>query len=534
AQRTHMIPQNVVVNLTAIRSEGYSFHNIHCCYRAISRVEQTLDKYDDQADSVILVSKDCVPLDKEDVVYRDHHALVQKNYRKSTAKKVHFWNESKSRKQKPPNVLLIGIDSMSKLNFQRTMPSTRKFLKNIGAVEMLGYTKVGENTFPNVVAFLSGLNESSLEKACYFTPLTAQDACPYIWKEFNEAQYITAHLEDSPELNAFNRLKTGFVQQQVDFYMRPFMQNIFGRLHSKDCAGPDTIEQKIFSFINNIENMSETNGIPYFVFTWLTGLSHSDMSAATHSDDIFTAFLKNLNLSDTILFFMSDHGFRYGTFRETFFGWFEDKLPNFWVYLPPKLQSEFPLWGKELKLNSRKLLSPFDLYQTFRHVLQYFSSGKANKLEREKNVLVERTYGSSMFASIPTNRTCSDASIAPHFCPCATPKQIPMDSPELLSAVRTALNYINALLPRQCSHFSLKKITAGAVMTMTDGSSGSRDYVLAFITNPGSFLFEATVNCSSTRECKIKGNVLRMNKISTDVSCVHTADLQMLCYCTSR
>ncbi|CAG7734759.1 unnamed protein product [Allacma fusca] len=329
---TYVVGTNVVVNLTAIRSEGYSFNNIHCCYRAISRVEQTLEKYDDQADAVILVSKDCVPLDKEvnyvpsefirvncisklwpfyqDVVYRDHHALVQKHYRKSTAKK-------------------------------RTMPSTRKFLKHIGAVEMLGYTKVGENTFPNAVAFLSGLNESSLEKACYFTPLTAQDSCPYIWKDFNEAQYITAHLEDSPELNAFNRFKTGFVQQQVDFYMRPFMQNIFGPLHSKYCAGPDTIEQKIFSFINNIENLSETNGTPYFVFTWLTGLAHSDM---------------------------------YGTFRETFFGWFEDKLPNFWVYLPPKLQSEFPLWAKELKLNSRNLLSPFDLYQTFRHVLQYFSS----------------------------------------------------------------------------------------------------------------------------------------------------------------
>lgn len=41
----------------------------------------------------------------------------------------------------PPNVVLLGIDSMSRLSFQRNMKKTRQFLQSIGAVEMLGYTK---------------------------------------------------------------------------------------------------------------------------------------------------------------------------------------------------------------------------------------------------------------------------------------------------------------------------------------------------------------------------------------------------------
>lgn len=48
---------------------------------------------------------------------------------------------SKFVKTAPPNVVLLGIDSMSRLSFQRNMKKTRMYLQEIGAVEMLGYTK---------------------------------------------------------------------------------------------------------------------------------------------------------------------------------------------------------------------------------------------------------------------------------------------------------------------------------------------------------------------------------------------------------
>lgn len=42
----------------------------------------------------------------------------------------------------PPNVLLIGIDSTSRLNFHRFLKKTVNVLeKKLGAVEMTGYTK---------------------------------------------------------------------------------------------------------------------------------------------------------------------------------------------------------------------------------------------------------------------------------------------------------------------------------------------------------------------------------------------------------
>jgi len=41
------------------------------------------------------------------------------------------------------NFLTLGVDSMSRLNFARHMPRTRRFLlEELGAVELAGFNKV--------------------------------------------------------------------------------------------------------------------------------------------------------------------------------------------------------------------------------------------------------------------------------------------------------------------------------------------------------------------------------------------------------
>ena len=86
---------------------------------------------------------------------------------------------------------------------------------------------MGENTFPNAVPSLSGFSEMDFKKICLPSFDDPQDSCPYIWKLFSESNYLTAYIEDSPRLCGFNYLKTGFVQQPTDFYLRPFMLPIY-------------------------------------------------------------------------------------------------------------------------------------------------------------------------------------------------------------------------------------------------------------------------------------------------------------------
>ncbi len=90
----------------------------------------------------------------------------------------------------------------------------------------LHYFTVGENTFPNAVSFISGYQLQDLTKICFFSSNTRQDLCPYLWKKFGEANYLTALIEDVPLLATFNYFKTGFVEQPVDYYFRPFMLGV--------------------------------------------------------------------------------------------------------------------------------------------------------------------------------------------------------------------------------------------------------------------------------------------------------------------
>ena len=73
-----------------------------------------------------------------DVVYQDYHALVQPMKSSATREKIKTWKDVT---KIPPSVVILGMDSISRLNFQRTMPKTRELLESLGAVEMLGYTK---------------------------------------------------------------------------------------------------------------------------------------------------------------------------------------------------------------------------------------------------------------------------------------------------------------------------------------------------------------------------------------------------------
>jgi hypothetical protein len=128
------------------------------------------------------------------------------------------------------SVLILGVDAVSRLNMERELPQLRQVLLSppLSAIPMLGYNKVGDNTFPNVVPLLTGLAESQLAQACSWRDAkTKIDACPFIWRLFTERGYRTAYGEDCTWMSTFNYAKTGFVQPPVDYYARPFLQVIF-------------------------------------------------------------------------------------------------------------------------------------------------------------------------------------------------------------------------------------------------------------------------------------------------------------------
>lgn len=108
------------------------------------------------------------------------------------------------------SVLMLGIDSISRLNFHRTMPHTRKYFENKKWIELRGYNKMGDNTFPNLMAFLTGQNESTTFSKCTPRIPYGLDNCSLIWYKFRDAGYITAYGEDQGPISTFNYRKVSF------------------------------------------------------------------------------------------------------------------------------------------------------------------------------------------------------------------------------------------------------------------------------------------------------------------------------------
>lgn len=138
------------------------------------------------------------------LIYSNVHAIL--NPKKVQDIVLGANDDSQARKL---SILVIGIDAVSRLNFQRSMPLTKQYLDSQGWFEFRGHNKIGDNTYPNLMAFLSGLNETMITSAgiCEPEKTYGLDKCPFIWYAFKNAGYVTGFGEDAEELSTFTYLE---------------------------------------------------------------------------------------------------------------------------------------------------------------------------------------------------------------------------------------------------------------------------------------------------------------------------------------
>lgn len=138
-----------------------------------------------------------------------------------------------------PNVLLLGIDSLSRLSWQRYLPRTLSKLNEYVLQKRASifnlYHVVGDGTTSNLLALLTGHFEDELPESRRFvskllkdnkglldSPVSSEkeykgenrtpvDDFPWIWKEFDEkGGYATHYIEDTPNWGTFQYRLRGF------------------------------------------------------------------------------------------------------------------------------------------------------------------------------------------------------------------------------------------------------------------------------------------------------------------------------------
>lgn len=518
----------------------------HCSFRVITRKPNTdgdftlskpikFEKDFEVPHEYISVS--CFDKDGR-IMYKNYHAFIlPKNI--SAENKTVYTADSEQ-----PSVVFVGVDSISQLNMIRQLKRTRQFLTQaLGSVEYYGYNKVADNTFVNIVPLLADKFIAEVP----FDETTMRDRflddIGFLWKNFSSAGYTTLLAEDAPDIGTFNYLKAGFRQPPTDYYLRPFslaMQRDKSIRNTNGYCVVDRPETRIvldymYDFLFQNRNK------PVFAYAFLSKISHDYINEVGKSDYLYLKFFQKLReknlLENTILFFFSDHGIRFGGLRNTYIGKMEERLPMMIIYLPPSFKSSYPQATRNIQLNARRLTTPFDIYYTLRDILSENFEESADRPHSER--------GFSLFTEVSTNRTCESAAIAPHWCTCQSQVELFVNETIVNRIAMFAVDHINRIINNTvCAVLELKAINRAwrSVMNaavlkhnhnLLDKEQSVTDYQVMLTSMPGDGQFEATVRHVESNDLLIlTGDISRINLYGDQSYCVHDTKLKKYCYCS--
>ncbi|KAJ9587424.1 hypothetical protein L9F63_019054, partial [Diploptera punctata] len=531
---------------TNIAHQYVGKQNYICCYSNITREDPNYNDASKSGDNKFNISN-CENFEKEITLkFETEFILVKCNIMKNgksekeVYKNVHAMVSMKpqvkekikqTENQKKPSVMIIGIDSVSRLNAIRTIPKTLSLLQRGEWIELKGYNKIGDNTFPNVIAILTGYNMEHV-KQCWESRKLEFDNCPFLWKNFSNQGYVTFYGEDETSITTFNYNKKGFITQPTDYYLRTFLLAAEKKLPLKHrdgmgvCLGPVSTTENLLKYLTDFAY--KFNNLPYFAFLWMNNLSHNNPNTLAAMDYRFLQFFNEIEeagtLNNTIVIFLSDHGMRFGKMRETVVGWYEERLPFIQIWIPKWFRRKYPNYYNNILLNREKLTSPYDLHLMLKHIL----------VENENNILDENQMINgtiscptckSLFSEIAYNRSCEEAGIALHWCTCNQYETLSTVDDTAQEAAKYVVQDINNRLKNnvnnseKCANLSLQRLVN--VRGRFNEKDKHVDLVLLIETVPGNAMFEATVrHVLQDKSYKVVGLISRVNMYWSQSKCI--------------
>ncbi|KAF8784382.1 uncharacterized protein LOC129958501 [Argiope bruennichi] len=427
------------------------------------------------------------------------------------------------------NVIIVGIDSISKLNFVRYFQNTLKYLRtDVSAIELHGFVKVADNTYPNLIPFLTGRHRNHFkakERRYGFF-----DDVDFIWKRYAAVGYRTLFSEDAPNMGAFVLNRRGFKNPPTDYYSRPYSVAVeaLNTRHKTHCIGSKLEMEVYFDYLRNFVSTMENR--LYFTFTFVARLTHDIFKYAGFADkpafELVSYLKENEILNRSLFIFFSDHGIRFGDIRRTYIGKIEERMPFMFLIFPEWFLKKYPEFAKNLEINRNRLTTPYDIHATLLHLLD---------LERETFYTL---HGQSLLTEISSERTCADAMIAKHWCTCQTHQIVPSDDGNVRQAALAVVRKLNRLLKpyfRLCAPLKLSKVLDARLVQPNEllVEVLPKDYLITLLVIPSGAIFEATVQ-GKKKQFTVSDEVSRINKYGNESDCIHDPAITKYCYCKAN
>ncbi|CAH2230194.1 uncharacterized protein LOC120624679 [Pararge aegeria] len=418
---------------------------------------------------------------KKRVIYEDAYIIL---------KRLHRDAEEEQIPKKPWNVLVLGLDTVSRARVYNSMPKTVKYMLQNDWLDYRAYQKVGYNTFPNLMSLLTGKRMTTIYKTCS----SSMDNCNHLmlWSEFKKKGYITATGEDDLKLpDTFS--KRGYKSAPTDHYLRPLFLTGERSRGNIICTKMLPSAQHILDYASNFtESYKDEN---FFGFFWLNSYSHNLENIPTLIDKNMVNFFTKLNnsgvLQNTFIYFLSDHGLRSGKMRVPYESYYDERLPMLFLWVPTEFRNIRPEEYNNLKFNQHRLITPYDLYLTLLDTLTVSKESTDINSEACPNC-------TSIFNNIDIHRTCEEAGVDEQWCSCHGMTEISHTNDEVVTATNVAVvkvqnkvSTVKTIHCMKCEMLKLKKILRSH--TYRNEYLNKTYFVIAFVMSPGDVAYEVKV-----------------------------------------
>lgn len=345
------------------------------------------------------------------------------------------------------------------------------------------------------MAALSGYDERTIKEHCR----KSMRECHIIWKMFKRIGYTTAYGEDFLRLPETFGGHFTFDRSPTDHHIKPlFIRNEKEVNKTIICTGKAFAGQQLLEYAKDFVTTYQHG--PFFGVFWINSFSHNENSRPQDADRLLESFFDNVInkmniLSNTFIIFLSDQGLRFGKHRMNVESYYEERLPFLFILPPRNFIKTHPLKWTSLNENQRKLITPYDLYNTLHHIYNL-----SRCMDDSMKVSYACRNCRSLLTKISTKRTCEDVNIDEKWCSC---HQLTLLNQKnylegmnsviyAVSEVQKKIQNIKTIPGFICAHIYLNQVIR--IHYYYDVNKRRPYFIVAFTTTPGNVSFEAIVS----------------------------------------
>ena len=451
------------------------------------------------------------------------------------------------------NILILGLDSISRLQYERMLPKTHAHIKKLNGTILKGYNILGDGTPAQVIPMLTGMLERELPSTLHRDANGSfVDVYPFIWNTLRDRGYVTGYSEDGTQIGIWTLRLKGFNQTPTDHYMLPFYRlpatSAYRSGQNPYCFGKQTTFELFLSYIQRFWTAYSKD--KKFFFGFFKQYTHDGYEYGSLLDSSIVNLLDRLNksreLDRTVVILMSDHGARFSSARLTPQGAIEERLPFMSFILPESFHRKYPHAINALQTNINRFTTPFDVHAT---LLSLLDMNKLTTTAKDIN-LTQRNI--SLFNIIPAQRTCDHIRLPPHWCSCLKWTKVNVNEEIIKKAAKHVVEYINKILSAQCRPLTLESIRGAQMYRSHKNFSASVQrgfrvlghwnqtdgiifYQITLTTKPNDAIYEATVQyTANTGHLNTNHNdISRLNAYKTSADCIVRSypHLRKFCFC---